>query len=141
MIKNDDYYKGLDKRTSEYKEWKAKFEAKKELNLGDKVADVTKATGIDKLVKFIAGEDCGCDDRQEWLNKTFNRRKVECLTESEYSYLEGFFSQERTIVLKSQQQALYGIYNRVFNESKKGTGCSSCVKSVINKLKKLYTNY
>ena len=133
-------FKG-DKRTREYKEWKAKFESKEDLNLGDKVAEVTKSTGIDKLVKFVAGEDCGCDERQEWLNKAFNRRKVECLTESEYNYLSEYFSKERTILLKSQQKALYAIYNRVFNESKKGTGCSSCVKRVVSALKKLYTNY
>ena len=39
--------------------------------LGDTIEKITKATGIDKLVKFIAGEDCGCDERQEILNKKF----------------------------------------------------------------------
>ena len=36
--------------------------------LGDTVAKITKATGIDKLVKFVAGEDCGCDERKEKQN-------------------------------------------------------------------------
>ena len=133
-------FKG-DKRTKAYRQWKAKFEAKKELNLGDKVAAVTKATGIDKLVKFIAGEDCGCDERQEFLNKEFNGRKVECLTESEYSYLEDFFSQHRRSVSKDRQKALFAIYNRVFNENKQGTSCRSCVVSVVRRLEKLYKNY
>ena len=49
-------FKG-DKRTKEYKEWKAKHAAASE-GLGDTVEKITKATGIKKAVKFIAGEDC-----------------------------------------------------------------------------------
>jgi hypothetical protein len=37
--------------------------------LGDIVAIVTQYTGIKWLVKKIWGEDCGCDQRQEQLNK------------------------------------------------------------------------
>jgi hypothetical protein len=44
--------------------------------LGDDIQKITEATGLDKLAKAIArilDEDCGCDDRQEWLNdKTEN---------------------------------------------------------------------
>jgi len=36
----------------------------KNKGLGDTIASITKATGIDKLV----GEDCGCKQRQEMLN-------------------------------------------------------------------------
>ena len=43
----------------------------KSKGLGDTVAKVTKATGIDKVVKFIAGEDCGCDERRDSLNRKF----------------------------------------------------------------------
>ena len=70
------YYKTIDKRTKdyrEYKEWKATQveEGYKKLKknvdsqskgLGDTVAKITKATGIDKVVEFVAGEDCGCDE-------------------------------------------------------------------------------
>ena len=41
----------------------------KSKGLGDTVAKITKATGIDKLVHKVVGEDCGCEDRQEALNK------------------------------------------------------------------------
>jgi len=40
--------------------------------LGDDIKKITSATGLDKLAKQIAqilNEDCGCDDRQEWLNE------------------------------------------------------------------------
>ena len=50
-----------DKRTKAYKEWKKKFNKENTIGLGDLVEKVTEATGIKKAVKFIAGEDCGCD--------------------------------------------------------------------------------
>jgi hypothetical protein len=40
----------------------------KQKGLGDTVAAITKATGIELLVKSIFGENCGCDARQEKLN-------------------------------------------------------------------------
>ncbi len=53
---------------------KAEIEASK--GLGDTVEKVFKATGIDKIAKFILGDDCKCDERKEKLNKlstTINR--------------------------------------------------------------------
>jgi hypothetical protein len=40
--------------------------------LGDTVAKITHATGLDKLAEVytrITGKDCGCKGRQEFLNK------------------------------------------------------------------------
>ena len=40
--------------------------------LGDDIKKITSATGLDKLAQAIArllDEDCGCDDRQTWLNE------------------------------------------------------------------------
>lgn len=46
------------------------------IGLGDSIKKITSATGLDQLAKRIAqilDEDCGCDERQEWLNdKTKN---------------------------------------------------------------------
>ena len=39
--------------------------------LGDSIEKITKITGIEKVVKNIAGEDCGCKERKEALNKLF----------------------------------------------------------------------
>ena len=36
---------------------------------GDTVEKFTSSTGIKTFVKSIWGENCGCDARQEWLNK------------------------------------------------------------------------
>jgi hypothetical protein len=40
--------------------------------LGDDIKKITSATKLDQLAKRIAqllDEDCGCDDRQTWLNE------------------------------------------------------------------------
>jgi hypothetical protein len=44
--------------------------------LGDTIHKITEATGIKKIVTKAIGNDCGCDERQEKLNKMFpyNRR-------------------------------------------------------------------
>jgi len=73
-----------DKRTKAYKEWKKKFDDMQETNpegLGDVIEKVTEATGIKKAVKFLAGEDCGCDQRKMKLNQMFRHNKIECLKE------------------------------------------------------------
>jgi len=43
----------------------------KSKGLGDTIAKVTKATGLDKL----ATDDCGCKKRQKKLNKIFPYKK------------------------------------------------------------------
>ncbi len=40
--------------------------------LGDRIADFTHATGLDKIAEYYTqatGKDCGCSQRQAWLNK------------------------------------------------------------------------
>ena len=44
--------------------------------LGDTIAKVTQATGLDKLVHKRVGKDCGCKQRQEKLNVKFPYRKA-----------------------------------------------------------------
>ena len=44
---------------------------KKRQGLGDVVESITQATGIDKVVHAVLGDDCGCDERKEKLNKLF----------------------------------------------------------------------
>lgn len=112
----------------------------KSKGLGDTVAKITKATGIKKAVKFIAGEDCGCDQRQERLNKLFPY-KTECLQESEYKYLKTFFASLKDRITSEQQKEILKINNRVFHQKRKPTSCTPCIKEVINGLRKLYDNY
>ena len=39
--------------------------------LGDTIAKITEATGIDKVVEAVVGEDCGCKERRAKLNNLF----------------------------------------------------------------------
>ena len=130
----------LDKRTRAYKEWKAEFDAKSK-GLGDTVEKFTEATGIKKIVKAVAGESCGCDERKATLNKLFSYKTVECLTEEEYRVLNSFFSKtNQSRVDYITQKNLIAIYSRVFGKKQDTTNCSSCLRSIINQLRKVYEN-
>tara|TARA_R110002050_G_scaffold240419_1_gene376689 strand:+ start:1202 stop:1612 length:411 start_codon:yes stop_codon:yes gene_type:complete len=129
-----------DKRTKEYKEWKANYD-KQSKGLGDTIAKITKATGIAKAVKFIAGEDCGCDERQIALNKAFRYKRPKCLLENEYLYLQMWFSKHRNNVKPAEQKELLKIYNRVFSDNKIMTSCGSCIRTITNELNSLYKTY
>lgn len=140
---NQEYYENLDKRTKEYKsyaEWKANQEASPE-GLGDTIEKITEATGIKTAVKFLAGEDCGCDKRKEKLNQLFRYNKPECLTEDEYNWLSDFYSQNKTVVTGLEKQQLIKIYNRVFKMNKRLTSCSACMRNIYNKLKEYFESY
>ena len=49
---------------------------KKAEGLGDTIEQITEATGIKKVVKALFGEECGCDQRKEMLNKLFPYSKL-----------------------------------------------------------------
>ena len=133
-------YKG-DKRSKEYKQWKKNLEGSSK-GLGDKVEKVFKATGISKAAKFILGEDCGCEERKDTLNKIFPSKKINCLTEEEYNYLANFFESKPQRVIGDVQKELIVIYNRVFNERAGTTGCNSCfINGVFAKLKQVFNEY
>ena len=150
-LESKGYYETIDRRSKdyrEYKEWKAIYLVKsyKELKenvanqpegLGDSIAKITKATGITKVVKAIAGEDCGCDERKEKLNKIFNYKKLECVTEEDFAYLTDFFKGNPSKVSHEQKVRLVGIYNFAFNQNESlTTTCSPCISRVVKNLKK-----
>lgn len=140
---NKEYYENLDKRTKEYKaysEWKASREEASE-GLGDTVEKITEATGIKTAVEFLAGKDCGCEERKEKLNQLINYRNPKCLTEQEYDWLKEYFKVDRNVISYYDQKLLVDIYNRVFSQKTSASSCSSCVKRVYNALKKYFEAY
>jgi len=124
-----------DKRTKAYKDWKANQE-KASQGLGDTIAKVTEATGIKKAVKFLAGEDCGCDERQERLNRIFKYNKPECLNEQEYEYIADWIENGNDKLNSKQLKEMNVIYNRVF---KKKFRCQKC--SAPRMMKELVTYF
>ena len=110
--------------------------------LGDLIENITKATGIKKLVKWAFGEDCGCDARKEKLNKLFPRkRKPECLLEEEYTYLKYIKLETQRKLNPEMQRRILTIYNRIFKARKEFSSCNSCVIRMVNEMKNVLKAY
>ncbi len=141
MEKNREYYESLDKRSKEYREWKESQTVEVSKNIGDKVESFLEATGISKVVKFLAGEDCGCDERKAKLNAMFTF-KVNCLNEEEFNYLDEFFTRNPSQVKPSEYNVITKIASRVLNKRIEPTmGCGGCVRGVVKQMKQVYETY
>jgi len=116
----------------------------KSTGLGDDIEKFTKATGIKKVVDTVSkglNIPCGCAARKGALNKMFPYKNVECLNEDEYIYLKGFFNQQKNVVNASEQKGLLIIHNRVFGTNKEQSSCGSCVKGLVETMRRLYNEY
>lgn len=130
---------------------KAQAEPTVTWELGDVVEKVTTVTGIKSLVKHMAGEDCGCEERKEKLNEWsanlkekingIFKRPVQALTPEEYAYLDEFFANYKGVINISQQRDLLVINNRVFSQRLQYSTCGSCVIEMVNQLKTVYNAY
>ncbi len=129
--------KKIDKRSKAYRE------SVKAKGLGDTVEQVFKATGIDKVAKFILGDDCKCDERRESLNKAFPYYKPLCLEENEYEVLKAYFDKGTSRVTYQEQLDMVKVYNRVFKQKtpRATSDCASCVREMVSNLRKLYDEY
>lgn len=117
---------------------------RKAQGLGDTIEQFTEATGIKAGVEKLAqaiGWDCGCDARKEKLNQMFPYKKINCLTEEDYEYLQGWFSQDRYQVSILEQRRLTEIYYNVFNEQLEQTSCDSCWRDYISRIRRVYLEY
>lgn len=108
--------------------------------LGDTIAQITETTGIKALVHSIFGDECGCEERREKLNKLFPYKKIECLEESEYNYLKEFNWNVYQLT-PDVQKKLLSIYNRIFNEKRQPTTCGSCWVQILGELKNVFNEY
>lgn len=128
--------KKLDKKA------KKSTKSTKAKGLGDTVEQVLEATGIAKVAKWALGEDCGCEERKEKLNKLFPYHKSECLTEEEFTYLDKYYKEIKDVVHPDVQLKMVNIYNRVFHQKVKLTSCGSCYKRTIHaSLNRIYKEY
>lgn len=117
---------------------------RKAKGLGDTIEQFTEVTGIkagvDKLAQAI-GWDCGCDARKEKLNQMFPYKKINCLTEEDYDYLVGWFSQDRYQVSILEQRRLTEVYYNIFGEQLEQTSCDSCWRDYISRIRRVYLEY
>lgn len=159
MIKSKAYFESLDKRTTEFKNWKmlqggephtpksqeelnAAHEANSPIGAGDVLAAITKVTGIKALVDIFTpeGSDCGCDERKKAMNKlNFRGRKPLCLDVKEYDFLHEFYTRDPQEANATEAQMFRDIYGRVMGTQ--AGGCNGCMVLVINDLKMVYSTY
>lgn len=118
---------------------------RKARGLGDTIEQITEATGIKKVVETFSkatGLDCGCEERKAKLNNLIPyRRKVNCLTESDYDALKPFVSPKKGSLTPNEQWQIQSIYFRVFEVKLDDSNCASCWRDIINDLRKVFNEY
>jgi len=120
---------------------KTRTPRKKAQGLGDTIEQITEITGIKKLVEFVAGEDCGCNERKKKLNEWFPYRQPECLTEEEYNWLTETRILEQQTFKPSEVTRVREIYSRVMKVRLEPSNCSSCFRDIVFDLRKIYNSY
>jgi hypothetical protein len=115
--------------------------ARRKKGLGDTIEAITEVTGIKAIVKFIAGDDCNCEERKETLNKLFPYKVTNCLTEENYNYLDTYLKGNKTKPNPIEQIELLAIYSQTFNTKVGQTNCDSCWIDMIEELKKVFNAY
>ena len=126
------------------KELEEQHEKANSSGLGDAIEAITEATGIKKLVKFIAGDDCGCEERKKKMNKLNLRGKRPlCLVEKEYDFLHDFFTVRNSdYVNASENEKFRAIYSRIMAVHLSAMGsCDGCMRDIIKQLRKIYSTY
>lgn len=118
----------------------------KSKGLGDTIAKVTKATGIESLVKFVAGEDCGCDQRKEKLNKIFpyGKQPKQCMSEEDYLKWGNFRESSGNTLTKEEADLVAITWNKLFARSKFYRPCTCNPREwqrMIDDLNHIYDSY
>lgn len=151
MKKDNNYYMSLDKRTSEYKEWK-KFNkiSNESIGVGDTLEKIFKATGVKKVVDALF-DDCHCTERKEKLNKLFpyKRTAQRCLTEQQYNEYKEYQErrlpnvwEEKDIELLIRLNAhVFAIQYDARNLCRNCNGSANLLRDITNELDKVYNSY
>jgi hypothetical protein len=115
---------------------------KKSKGIGDDIAKLTSAIGIDKLAKKVLGEDCNkCEERRKKLNQLFPHFKnIRQFTEDEIKvYEEAILPIESRGHLTREEKTIVNVlYKGVFGNNPKWKSCSPCNKRIMDNLKKVY---
>lgn len=114
---------------------------KKAVGLGDTVESILAATHVDKMAKWLLGDDCGCNERKKRLNELFPYRKPECLEEPEYRFLKEWFDKNTNVVKPSEQATMLKIHSRIFKVRNEPTSCVPCLLDKVNQLRTVYNEY
>ena len=124
--------------------------SKKSKGLGDTIKKFTSATNIDNLAKKIAKavgkDDCGCDERQEKLNKMFPYKTEE----REYDENSPMYLKQEILCVWEKikdgqapdvetKKRFVELYNTIYKTKyKPTTNCGSCLHTMWKGIKSLY---
>jgi|TARA_R110001599_G_scaffold312175_1_gene519729 hypothetical protein len=125
----------------EKKPRKKRTTKKKSEGLGDTIEKITEATGIKAAVKWLAGDDCGCEERKKLLNDLWRYTQPKCLQEDEHKWLDEWYTKRSETMKPSEQRRMLTIYNRIFSTNQQPTQCSSCLREINIKMLKIYETY
>jgi len=119
---------------------------RKPKGLGDRIEQITEATGIKAVVDWFAeatGVDCGCEARKEKLNQLFPSKNPKCLEEPEYKWLDNFYKEYKSTLSSDQSKEIATIHARVFNHTYHvPCGCNPKLwKQWVEELRSVYTAY
>lgn len=109
--------------------------------LGDVVEKVTKATGIDKVVKAVAGDDCGCDERKKKLNEAFPilaNKRMDDRQKAIYETVVVPAISRSTQIDRKTMVAIRQMWGELGMGKLKVTGCPGCARKMLSKLKSIY---
>tara|TARA_R110002020_G_scaffold96958_1_gene231635 strand:+ start:14657 stop:15022 length:366 start_codon:yes stop_codon:yes gene_type:complete len=113
----------------------------KSKGLGDSIEKMTEWTGLKKLVKQVVGEDCGCEERKEKLNKMFPYYKDNRpFTEDEKKVFQDILPliEKNNMIIPEHKTVLTKIYEDVFKAKPQWSSCGSCNQKTLDNLKKAY---
>ena len=122
---------------------------KKSRGLGDTIKKITSATKIDNLAKKIAqvagAEDCGCDERQEKLNKLFPYKQNDTGIPTELIHeCIVLWDDIKTGVAKNVEakKKMIELHNTIYKTNYKPTSnCGTCLNNCFQGIKKIVKEY
>lgn len=95
------------------------------------------------MVKFIAGEDCGCDERKEKLNKLFPYKKPQCMSETRYKQWTEFRANPTEVLETKDQKLIAHMHAELFDHAlhEPCTCTPKAWQNMIDDINGIYTTY
>ena len=120
----------------------------KSKGLGDDIKKITSATRLDQLTERIAkllDEDCGCDERQDKLNKLFPYKQNDTSIPTELIHeCIDVWEDIKTGVAKNVEakKKMIELHNEIYKSNYKTTSnCGTCLNSCYQGIKKIVEKF
>ena len=93
---------------------------------------------VKKVVEAVAGEDCGCQKRKDYLNRRFPYFQTFSDKDKKIWETELKPAMNRRVLDLQQQGLMIDLYQRTFNKRYKKTKCGPCIMDKMEQLEKAY---